>query len=107
MPYLKNTQRALLDPAIANLAKNVAYVARKIEEDDGNQRLATVPGLANYTITAFLLTLIDGQESCATYNAVIGVLESVKLEFYREHIAPYENQKKFENGEVLAVKEPN
>lgn len=103
MPYIKTTQRALLDPAIAQLAKNIAYVARKVEEDDGNQRLATVPGLANYSITALLLTLIEGQESYATYNAVIGLLESVKLELYREHVGPYENQKKFENGEVTAV----
>lgn len=103
MSYIKPHQRSLLDPAITKLAKDIAYVARQIEEDDGNQRLATVPGLANYSITALLLTLIEGQESSATYNAVIGLLESVKLEMYREHVAPYENQKKFDNGDVVAV----
>lgn len=32
--------------------------------------------------------------------AVIGVLEAVKLEFYRDKVAPYETQKKKENGDV-------
>lgn len=107
MPYIKPHQRVLLDPAIAQLAKNISYVARQIEQDEGNQRLATIPGLANYAITALLLTLIEGQESYATYNAVIGIVEAAKLELYRTHIAPYEEQKKFDNGDVVAVAQIN
>jgi hypothetical protein len=107
MSYIKPCQRALLDPAIATLAKNIAYIARKIEQDEGNQRLATTPGLAGYSIAALLLTLIEGQESDATYSAVIGVLEETKMELHRTHIAPFQEQKKFDNGEIVAVAQIN
>lgn len=35
------------------------------------------------------------------YNEVIGVLECVKQELYRRLIAPYEDKKKDENGDVF------
>lgn len=38
-----------------------------------------------------------------TLNAVTGALESAKLEFYRRIVGPYEDQKRFENGDVYTV----
>lgn len=34
------------------------------------------------------------------YNSVIGVLESVKLEFYRRAVAAYEDNKIVDNGDI-------
>jgi hypothetical protein len=36
-------------------------------------------------------------------NEVVGVLECVKLEFYRRIAAPYEDGKKDENGDVYSL----
>lgn len=60
-------------------------------------------GELNYCITDMCLAYIDNQAvdpNYSIYNAVIGALESAKLEFYRRAIAPYETQKMFENGDV-------
>jgi hypothetical protein len=35
------------------------------------------------------------------YHAVIGALEAAKLEFYRRQVAPYEDGKIAENGDVV------
>ena len=39
-------------------------------------------------------------ESFATYAEILGCLEATKLELYRRHVAPYENIKLEENGDV-------
>ena len=106
MPYILSCQRTLLDPSITKLAKDIRYLAKKLANEECDQTLKIVPGLANYSITALMLTLIGDQEpSYATYNAVIGILESAKQEFYRTHVAPYEQQKCYENGPVLPLSE--
>jgi hypothetical protein len=108
VPYIQQCQRSLLDPSIVKLAKDIKHIAKKLATDDSNTQMhKIVPGLANYSITALMLTLIGDQEpSYATYNAVIGVLEAAKQEFYRTHVAPFENQKQFENGPVVALEVP-
>lgn len=94
----------MLDPAITKLAHDIAYTSKRLSTEESDQLLKITPGLANYAITTLLLTLIkDHEESYATYNAVLGILEAVKQEFYRVHVAPYENQKRFENGDVAAL----
>jgi len=53
----------------------------------------------NYLITR----LCDGyakEPNYATYNAIMGVLESVKQEYYRRRIVPYEDKMKLERGDV-------
>jgi predicted DNA-binding protein with PD1-like motif len=37
------------------------------------------------------------------YNKAIGVLESVKLEFYRREVASYENKKIKENDDIYSL----
>lgn len=60
-------------------------------------------GELNYAI----VKLIDGMLSdgdrvgYSEYNAIIGVLECCKLEIYRRLVAPYEDTKKVENGDVF------
>ena len=55
-------------------------------------------GVLNYTITKLLLKFepISYQD----FNALVGVLECVKLELYRRLVAPYENWKKESEGDI-------
>jgi len=61
-------------------------------------------GELNYFITNTILDYIDERDgqhfNYDRLNEVIGVLECVKQEFYRKVIAPYEDRKCLENGEV-------
>lgn len=61
----------------------------------------TTPGELNYLLTLCLLDYVeDCGESYQTYNDILGALEGCKIEFYRRHIAPYEDAKIIENGDV-------
>ena len=46
------------------------------------------------------MLLQQNPKSYADYNALIGVLESCKLEFYRRAVAAYEDEKSTVNGDV-------
>jgi len=61
------------------------------------------PGELNYTIIQDILEYLGLKDELhyADYNEVIGVLECVKQELYRRLIAPYEDKKKEENGDVF------
>ena len=85
MPYITQPDRDRLDPKIKELANTINMESRA--------------GELNYTITKLLLT-IKGAGKYKDYNELIGALESVKLEVYRREIAPYEDLKVNENGDV-------
>ena len=57
-------------------------------------------GELNYAITRLILDYLGESPKYADYNAVVGVLECVKLELYRRKIVPYEDGKMQENGDV-------
>jgi hypothetical protein len=83
MPYITQDRRRILD----NRLREVSDVVESVGE-------------ANYTITKLLLGVLPKEPSYTDFNAVIGVLESAKLEFYRRQVAAYEDQKRAENGDV-------
>lgn len=61
------------------------------------------PGELNYVLTDCVTDyLFDKpvEAHYADYNEVIGVLECMKLELYRRMVAPYEDVKCRENGDV-------
>ena len=58
-------------------------------------------GEANYAVTYILHRWLGPNYRYANINAAIGVLECAKLELYRMIAAPYEDQKRLENGPVL------
>jgi len=63
--------------------------------------LAHTAGELNYEITTLILDYLHGKgESYTVMNEITGALECVKAEFYRKKVAPYENAKCHENGEV-------
>jgi hypothetical protein len=61
-------------------------------------------GNLNYVITRLLRKVYD--DSYRSINDAIGVLECIKLEHYRTQAAPYEDQKKFDNGDVNSTSTP-
>ena len=83
MPYIKKEDRPYLETLIWNLKVDI----QKLNVGD-----------LNYLITQILLSTKPIRYS--DYNRLIGVLECVKLEFYRRAVALYEDEKIKENGDV-------
>lgn len=92
MPYIPQSQRDQLDPAINQLAKEVRAF------HDGNNN-ASIAGILNYAITRLIL---EAAQPSRYHDIAIltGVLENVKQEFYRKFAAEYEEEKIRENGPV-------
>jgi len=85
MPYISQDRRDKLDPAITALAELISTDARA--------------GDLNYSINKLLL-LIQGEGRYKDLNELIGALEAAKLEFYRRKVAPYEDTKIQETGDL-------
>jgi hypothetical protein len=63
----------------------------------------TDAGELNYIITQMVRRFLASEGTpprYADFNAAIGALECCKLELYRRMIAPYEDKKIAENGDV-------
>lgn len=68
---------------------------------DSGLRTAKTPGELNYVLTATMRNYFE--HSGANYQAindVLGALEGAKLEFARRAVAPYEDEKILENGDI-------
>jgi len=64
-------------------------------------RFAQTSGELNFIFTQIALQYLEEKgEKYQTYNDIIGALEGCKIELYRRRIAPYEDQKIIENGDV-------
>lgn len=57
-------------------------------------------GELNFVLTSEVLKFLGDNPRYEDYNAAIGALECCKLELYRRAIAPYEQKKIEENGDV-------
>jgi hypothetical protein len=73
---------------------------RRVELTSGG--MANSPGELNYKINKTILAYMRRKDSVSysDLNEVIGVLESVKQEFYRRVVAPYEDSKIKKNGDI-------
>jgi len=93
MPYVKKSQRENLDPAIDELVNRIVLTCEqdKCEPD----------GMLNYAMTRMLLKTMAKGATYIRLERAIGCLESCKQEFYRRVVAPYENRKVKENGDVF------
>ncbi|MDC0160864.1 hypothetical protein OAJ07_05370 [Gemmatimonadales bacterium] len=66
-------------------------------------------GELNYAITVLVDSYLrsvakdEGRVRYAHLNEVVGVLECAKLELYRRVVAPYEDQKMTESGDVYST----
>lgn len=93
MPYLTQEARAQLDDHINGLLQAL------LESPEGS-----IPGGLNYAICRVADGVIAAKgESYSQYNNLLGSVEAAKLEIYRRMVAPYENAKSYQNGEVFTV----
>lgn len=90
MPYIKQEMRPAIDAELDRLVKTINNI---VGEDD-----KLLKGVMNYTITT-LVNKVYVVDSYSNFNDVMGMLKGVDLEFYRRRVAPYEDQKIFENGD--------
>lgn len=85
------------------------YIAEKSVEqlkfitDQINAMGAVTPGEINYLITQLLIkqASVHGV-NYTNLNMLVGAAESAKAEFQRRVVAPYEDQKAYDNGDVYA-----
>lgn len=92
MPYIGEQNRVRLESAIDEI---VGILNEK--GVDGNYPV----GHLNYLITSIIVKTLDRQgKRYKHFNAVVGALECCKLELYRRAVAPYEDTKIEENGDV-------
>ena len=96
MPYIKQEIRDQLDPAIEDLA--IAIMKTMV----GGKHVVPSAGWYNYIITMLLSTAysVNVFPSYENINTIMGILESVKQEFYHRVAVPYEEAKRIENGDV-------
>ena len=87
MPYIKKEARPGVDSVIVPLLKHLQSLP--MEEQDG---------ALNYTITRLVRGLYPTRYF--HLNRALGVLSAVAHELYRRVIAPYEDTKIKENGDV-------
>ena len=85
MPYIKS--------AAARRAFDHALIDLNYESIDG-------VGELNYIITRLISNYLGPQMDYERLNSIIGVLECAKQEFYRRVVAPYEDKKIEDNGDV-------
>lgn len=84
MPYISKERRKVLAP--------LRPIISEIPQD---------PGEFNYIITQWMVDILNNTKySYDVYNRLIGALECAKLELYRRMVAPYEDKKIEENGDV-------
>lgn len=76
------------------------YIEEERREFFPRYNLVCCPGDLNYAITQQIKSFLGTKPNYDKFNAAVGVLESAKLELYRRMIAPYEDKKKEENGDV-------
>ena len=57
-------------------------------------------GELNYMITRMVRAFLGQAPRYHDFNEAVGVLECAKLELYRRMVAPYEDRKCKENGDV-------
>jgi hypothetical protein len=95
MPYIKQEDRDRVDPMIDVLAERIAK--------DSCDNCEDTAGRLNYTITKLMHKVLEYEgcsENYSSYNNLIGMLECARMELYRRKVAPYEDKKINENGDV-------
>lgn len=92
MPYIPQDKRRVLDSTINEL--HTLLVDLQLDDPNNNME-----GNLNYIITR-LIRKVYTVGNYREINDCMGMLMCVALEHYRTNAAPYEDQKKFENGDV-------
>jgi hypothetical protein len=87
MPYIKQERRLELDKD-----NQLEMIGLGCEGE----------GELNFVLTSICKGYLEklGMKSYARFNQVVGAIECCKLELYRRRVAPYEDLKIKENGDV-------
>jgi hypothetical protein len=84
MPYIMKNMRSAFDQHLKAIGPHT-----------------TAPGDLNYCITVLMHEYVKAHgRSYAVMNDCMGVMEAAKMEFYRRIVAPYEDVKIIENGDI-------
>lgn len=79
------------------------YITTKERQQVCEDTTPRTVGELNFLITQLIIEFLSRQArypNYEQYNAMVGVLECVKMELYRRMISKYEDKKKKENGDV-------
>lgn len=78
------------------------YIEQRLRDDlQSREACPTTPGELNFMFTDVIKDyLLYKGESYQTYNDIIGALDCCGKELYRRKIAPYEDMKINQNGDV-------
>lgn len=87
MPYIAPNDRPAIDEKIDDLIEYLK--SRPVENQDGD---------LNYAVSRIVHEVYPPRYF--HYNRALGVLSAIQLEFYRRKVAPYEDEKITENGDV-------
>ncbi len=100
MPYIKQEDRETYEKEIVALVDKLVATARF-------ETISAYPGHLNYIITSIVKRAYKGAAEqdnfklgYSDYAEMISVFENAKLELYRRTVAPYEDKKIEENGDV-------
>ena len=91
MPYIKQEKRDVLDPAIEQLIDTLRGLQLDDPEDNTEANL-------NYILSRLLDKMYIS--SYKEINNAVGMLFTTALEYYRRVAGPYEDQKRFDEGDV-------
>jgi len=94
MPYIKQEHRERLDPLIDTLALEISHIDYAYHPYE-----SPLAGMLNYVITMLAHQLLP-QQKYRVFALLIGALETCKLEMYRRLVAPYEDEKIEQHGDV-------
>lgn len=83
MPYIKEERRTLFANLVWRIINNISQ-----------------PGDLCYCVYKMMKGLSDNDPNFKNMSSLIAEIESAKLEFYRKVVAPYEDKKIEENGDV-------
>lgn len=96
MPYILPDDRKELDESIDALALNIQRL-QKVSRPSTDSTVSAGP--LNYACTRLALALYPRKQYWSL-ALVIGIFVTVVLEYYRRWVAPYEDLKVSENGDV-------
>jgi len=86
-PYIKQEDRKKVDPLVEKIIETIS------SEPTENQ-----DGMINYLMSKVLLGIY--KPKYFNFNRAMGVLNCITQEFYRRFVAPYEDEKIKENGDI-------
>jgi len=96
MPYIKKELRERMEKQLSDLVTTLNLM--RMQLDGPSTPIQEFTGVLNYTITKICVGMKP--RNYHEYHALLGLFVAVPLELYRRRIAPYEDQKIKENGDV-------